>query len=66
MSLVIEIDGSSHNNKEGYDDRREEYLRSLGLKIFKISEIRIHHDLDNVLDELKEFILENYGTKKKL
>ena len=66
LSLVIEIDGSSHNNKEGYDDRREEYLRSLGLKIFKISEIRIHHDLENVLEELKEFILENYGIKKKL
>ena len=66
LSLVIEIDGSSHNNKEGYDDRREEYLRSLGLKIFKISEIRIHHDFENVLEELKGFILENYGTKKNL
>ena len=39
LSLLIEIDGSSHNFKQGYDDRREEYLRTLGLKIFRISEI---------------------------
>jgi|SRR5690606_10197209 len=61
LSLVIEIDGTSHNNKEDYDFERQKYIESLGLKIYRISSTRVHHDLDNVLEELKEFIVENYG-----
>lgn len=36
LGLVIEIDGSSHVGKEEYDLEREDYLRSLGLKIYRI------------------------------
>ena len=64
LSLVIEIDGSSHNNKQDYDDKREEFLRNLGLKIFRISETRIQHDLGNVLEEFKKFIIMNYSGKE--
>jgi very-short-patch-repair endonuclease len=32
LGLVIEIDGSSHDNKEEYDQKREDYLVSLGLQ----------------------------------
>ena len=49
LGLVIEIDGSSHDNKEQYDQKREEYLLSLGLKVCRISDLRIKHDLNNVL-----------------
>ena len=31
LGLVIEIDGSSHNDKEEYDQKREDYLISLKL-----------------------------------
>lgn len=64
LSLVIEINGTSHNTKQDYDEKRENYLRSLGLKIYKISVIRVHLDLGNVLEELTNFIIENYGRKK--
>ena len=60
LGLVIEIDGSSHNDKEEYDLRREYFLKSLGLKIFKISDLRVKNDLDNVLKELENCIIENY------
>jgi very-short-patch-repair endonuclease len=60
LGLVIEIDGESHNNKEEYDEKREEFLTSLGLKIFKISTIQIHYDLDNVMKNLEDYIIENY------
>ena len=40
IGLVIEIDGSSHNNKETYDQKREDYLISLGLKVYRISDLR--------------------------
>lgn len=64
LGLIIEIDGSSHNDKEDYDLKREEFLKSLGLILFKVSDLRIKHDLENVLKELEGFIVENFGINK--
>jgi very-short-patch-repair endonuclease len=61
IGLVIEIDGSSHDNKEVYDQKRENYLISLGLKVYKISDLRIKHDLNNVMMELEKYIIEEFG-----
>ena len=63
LGLVIEIDGESHNSKENYDEKREKYLESLGLKIFKTSNLRVLHDLDNVMKELENFIIEHFSIK---
>ena len=61
LGLVIEIDGSSHNNKEEYDQKREDYLVSLGLKVYRISDLRVKHDLNNVMLELESYIVEEFG-----
>ena len=61
LGLVVEIDGESHNNKEEYDEKREAYLQSLELKIFKTTNIRVLHDLGNVIKELELFIIEHYS-----
>lgn len=61
LGLVVEIDGESHNDKEEYDKQRSQKLESFGLKIFRTTNFRVLHDLDNVLKELKEFIIINYG-----
>ena len=61
LGLVIEIDGSSHNDKEEYDQKREEYLISLGLRVYKISDLRVKHDLNNVMVELEKYITEEFG-----
>lgn len=63
LGLIIEIDGSSHNDKDIYDEKRELYLCSLDLKMYRISSLRVLHDLDNVMKELEDFIIENYGIK---
>lgn len=63
LGLIVEIDGESHNDKEDYDRIREEYLKSLGLKIFKTTNLRVLHDLDNVMKELERFIIEHYSLK---
>ena len=60
LGLVVEIDGESHNDKEEYDAKREDFLISLGLKVFKISTIQIKYDLDNVMKNLEDFIIEHY------
>ncbi|MFV8333437.1 endonuclease domain-containing protein [Flavobacterium sp. ZT3P35] len=61
LGLVIEIDGSSHDNKEEYDQKREEYLLSLGLKVYRISDLRVKHDLNNVMKELEQYIVVEFG-----
>ena len=61
LGLVIEIDGSSHENKQEYDQKREDYLISLGLKVYRISDLIVKHDLNNVMIELEKYIIEEYG-----
>ena len=61
LGLIIEIDGSSHNGKEEYDAMREEFLVSLDLIVFRISDFRVKHDLENVMTELENFIIETFG-----
>ncbi len=63
LGLVVEIDGECHNDKEEYDTMRETFLISFGLKIFKTTNIRVLHDLENVMNELEDFIITNYSFK---
>jgi very-short-patch-repair endonuclease len=41
LKLVIEIDGSSHEGKEEYDERRESALKSLGLKVIRYNDFQV-------------------------
>jgi very-short-patch-repair endonuclease len=61
LALIIEIDGTVHNSQEHYDIRRDAFLTNLGLSIYRISYYRVLHDLNNVMMELENFIVENYG-----
>jgi|SRR5699024_5452392 len=64
LRMVVEIDGSSHNGKEAYDARREKYLEDLGLKIYRISDRRVKHDLENVMRELEEFVIKEFSKPR--
>lgn len=61
LGLVIEIDGTSHIGKEEYDAKRELFLLSLGLKVYRISAFSMEHDLENVMRRLEEYIVEEFG-----
>ncbi|MGX7668474.1 endonuclease domain-containing protein [Flavobacterium pedocola] len=61
LGLVVEIDGTSHNGKEDYDKSREEFLISCGLKVFRTTDFRVLHDLENVLKNLEDFIIKEYS-----
>ena len=63
LGIIIEIDGTTHNDKDVYDEQREAYLTSLGLKFFRISYLRVLHDLENVMKELEDFIIGNYSSR---
>ena len=60
LSLIVEIDGWSHNYKEEYDFKRDNYLKSLGLTMFKVADADVKKNLSWVMDTLKNFIIEKY------
>ena len=60
LGLIIEIDGSSHDEKQVCDGIREDYLESFGLKVFRISDFDIKNNLSIVMKDLENFIVEHY------
>ena len=54
--LVIEIDGSSHDNKYEYDVARDEYMQKLGIRVLRISDKDVKKDMPNVLIWIKHNI----------
>ena len=46
-NVVIEIDGSSHDDKQEYDAERDSYLKSLGLTV-------IHIPVEDIMKRMKE------------
>lgn len=61
LGVVVEIDGTSHNDKEEYDEKRQQFLESLDLVVYRISDYRIKNDLGNVMKELEDFIIEKFS-----
>ena len=55
LNVVIEIDGFTHNNKFEYDQRRDKYLRSLGLHILHIYDEDVKQDMSGVLQIVRNF-----------
>ncbi|MDR2654802.1 MAG: DUF559 domain-containing protein [Oscillospiraceae bacterium] len=51
---VIEIDGSSHNGKEEYDEERDAFFKSLGLNVIHIKAADVLHNLSGVMKMLRE------------
>ena len=62
FGLVIEIDGASHDYKVEYDQEREEFLKQLGLKVYRIKVVDIFKRLTNVMEKLENYFIENYCT----
>ena len=49
LHLVIEIDGSSHANRQDYDRARDWYLRSLGLHVLRVYDADVKENVNDVL-----------------
>jgi very-short-patch-repair endonuclease len=50
--LIVEVDGDIHDLQPGYDAEREEYLKSLGLRIIRFRNEEVHKDLKGVLQKI--------------
>lgn len=49
---VLEIDGSSHDDKAEYDAQRDAFLMGLGLCVIHILDVDVKHNLAGVMDFL--------------
>ena len=56
LQLVIEVDGSSHKEKEEYDKYRTEELHHLGLKVIRYYNREIISNIDKVRDSIEKEI----------
>jgi very-short-patch-repair endonuclease len=56
LKLIIEIDGSSHDNKGAEDAKRAKRLKSLGYTILRYSDWSVKRDLENVLLSIRTHI----------
>jgi very-short-patch-repair endonuclease len=61
LGLAIEIDGSSHDNKEDYDAERQAYLENLGLRVYRINDLDVKRNLSAVMTDLENYIVCEYG-----
>jgi very-short-patch-repair endonuclease len=64
--LILELDGPTHNTKEGKakDRRRDQYLESLGYKIFHISTELLIMAHEAVLSAIKEIVEDNREARR--
>ena len=51
--LVVEIDGSVHDQQQEYDAERDDYLQQLGYTVLRCSVDRVLNDIDGVLSEIR-------------
>lgn len=65
LGLVVEIDGSSHDHKQEYDAKRQLYLETLGLKVFRLSNEVEKKNIGMGMQALADYIVENFGTPKQ-
>jgi very-short-patch-repair endonuclease len=57
--LIIEVDGEIHENKEavGYDEAREEILKSVGYKILRFKNAEVFEETEKVLEKIKNHLI---------
>ena len=56
LKIVIEVDGDSHNFKEKYDKKREDYLKRIGLIVLRFNGNYIMKNINLVINTINETI----------
>ena len=63
LGVVVEIDGAYHNDRTEYDQQREDFMSSLGIYTFRISDYDVKNNTSWALNELKKFILMHFSEE---
>ena len=65
LLLCVEIDGSSHDYKYEYDERRTLFLRSQGIRVIRFSNEQVSTCLDGVVSEIIRIARDMDSKKSK-
>jgi len=57
LNLAIEIDGSWHDKKKGYDRARDRFLQHIGIETIRFTNEEILNDIDNVNTVIMNYVL---------
>jgi very-short-patch-repair endonuclease len=63
--LVVELDGQSHNESEGYDRQRSEFLAKLGLNVFRVTNDDVLNNLDGVAEGILRVVRLERQTRRE-
>ncbi len=66
VKLCIEIDGSSHDNKFEYDEQRDKYLNSMGIRVVRFSNEQVWINIDSVVNDILHLVKERNITTPPL
>ena len=56
LLLAIEVDGRSHNNRQGQDAQRERRLEELGVTILRFWDHDVKTDMESVVARIAEWV----------
>jgi very-short-patch-repair endonuclease len=56
--LIVEADGSQHQDEPGYDEARDRFFRGLGYEVLRFWNNEIDRDLEAVLTAIRAALLE--------
>ncbi len=56
--LILELDGNHHREKESenYDEERTVFFKNLGLKVLRVWNNEIHHNLNEVMVNINSYL----------
>ena len=55
-SLILEVDGKVHDHQKDYDEIREQFLRSKGYRIIRITNQEVKDNLNLLLEKIRDVI----------
>ena len=64
LSLVVEIDGDSHDGKLEKDNKRQREVKNYGVRFLRFEDEEVKKNLDGVLDTIRDWIERKGRTLK--
>lgn len=56
LRLIIEVDGSSHDNKQDYDEIRQKRIENLGFTVLRFTNEEVLFNFEGVIETIENFV----------
>ena len=64
MKLIIELDGSQHNQQIDYDQQRTEFLQKHGYRVLRYWNNEVLNNLEGVIEHIRQDLMTSEFFKK--